>query len=242
MSYAGRCSSNDIEKANMLNQYFHSVFSSPKDYCFKVVNPQHSTISNFSICKTTIFEILATLDMTKTRGPDGLPPLFFRKTATEMCKTLNTMFKAVKRNRKIPKAWKKAVVLPIYKQGEYKLVENYRPCRCLTLKQDNREMHLRRTVRALHQVSFLETTRVCTTEISVHEHAGMLDLTQKIHLKERMKKANQVFSSLKRSVAFKVNMRIKLGFYKSMILPVLIYGSSCCNLNPGDMRNLEWFQ
>ena len=26
MSYAGRCSSNDIEKANMLNQYFHSVF------------------------------------------------------------------------------------------------------------------------------------------------------------------------------------------------------------------------
>ena len=23
MSYAGRCSSNDIEKANMLNQYFH---------------------------------------------------------------------------------------------------------------------------------------------------------------------------------------------------------------------------
>ena len=57
-----------------------------------------------------------------------------------------------------------------------------------------------------------------------------------------MKKANRVFCSLRRNVAFKVNMRIKLGLYKSMILPVLMYGSSCCNLNRGDMRNLERFQ
>ena len=44
------------------------------------------------------------------------------------------------------------------------------------------------------------------------------DLTWKIHLEERMKKANRVFYSLRRNVAFKVNMRIKLGLYKSMIL------------------------
>ena len=57
-----------------------------------------------------------------------------------------------------------------------------------------------------------------------------------------MKKANRVFYSLRRNVASKVNMRIKLGLYKSMILPVLMYGSSYCNLNRGDMRNLERFQ
>ena len=68
------------------------------------------------------------------------------------------------------------------------------------------------------------------------------DLTWKIYLEERMKKANRVFYSLRRNVAFKVNMRIKLGLYKSMILPVLMYGSSCCNLSRGDMRNLERFQ
>ena len=37
-------------------------------------------------------------------------------------------------------------------------------------------------------------------------------------------------------------MRIKLGLYKSMILAVLMCGSSCCILNQGDMRNLERFQ
>ena len=68
------------------------------------------------------------------------------------------------------------------------------------------------------------------------------DLIGKIHLEERMKKANRVFYSLIKNVAFKVNMRIKLWLYKSMILPVLMYGSSCCNLNRGDTRNLERFQ
>ena len=68
------------------------------------------------------------------------------------------------------------------------------------------------------------------------------DLTWKIHLEERLKKANRVFYSLRRNVAFKVSMRIKLGLYKSMILPVLMYGSPCCNLNREDMRNLERFQ
>ena len=134
MSYAGRCRSNDIEKANMLNQYFHSVFSPQKDFCFKDVNPQHSTISNVSICKTKNFKILATLDVTKTKASDGLPPLFFRKTATELCKILNTILKAVKRNRKLPKAWKIGAVSPIHNKGERKLVENYRPVSFLTLK------------------------------------------------------------------------------------------------------------
>ena len=38
-----------------------------------------------------------------------------------------------------------------------------------------------------------------------------LDLTWKIHSEERMKKPNRVFYSLRRNVAFKVKMRIKLG-------------------------------
>ena len=68
------------------------------------------------------------------------------------------------------------------------------------------------------------------------------DLTWQIQLEEKMKKTNRVFYSLRRNVAFKVNMRINLGLHKSIILPVLMYGFSCCNLNRGDMQNLERFQ
>ena len=51
-----------------------------------------------------------------------------------MCKTLNTMFKAVKRNRKLAKAWKIAADTPIHKKGEKKLVENYRPVSLLNIE------------------------------------------------------------------------------------------------------------
>ena len=42
--------------------------------------------------------------------------------------------KAVKRNRKLPKAWKIAAVSPIHKKGERKLVENYRPVSLLNIE------------------------------------------------------------------------------------------------------------
>ena len=51
-----------------------------------------------------------------------------------MCKTLKTIFKAVKRNRKLPKAWKIATVSPIHKKVERKLVENYSPVSLLNIE------------------------------------------------------------------------------------------------------------
>ena len=133
MSYAGRCSSNDIEKANMLNQYIHSVFSPRKDFCFKDVNPQHSTISNFSICKTNIFEILATLDVTKTRGLDGLPPLFFRKTATNVQNTGHYV-QSSQAEQEATQSLENSRCFAHPQEGERKLVENYRPVSLLNIE------------------------------------------------------------------------------------------------------------
>ena len=65
------------------------------------------------------------LDITKSRGPDGLPPIILQPTATEMTKILHCVFKNIKRERKIPDNWKVAAVLPIYKKGDKRLMENY---------------------------------------------------------------------------------------------------------------------
>ena len=43
-----------------------------------------------------------------------------------MSKTLNVLFKNIKRLRKMPSSWKTAAVSPIYKKDDRKLVENYR--------------------------------------------------------------------------------------------------------------------
>ena len=107
--------------------------------------------------------------MTKTRGPDGLPPLFFRKTATatEMCKTLNTIFRAVKRNRKLPKALKKAAVSPIHKQAEYKFVGNYRPVSLLNIESKIFEKCIYEELSA-HFIKFLSSKHGFVPQRSVY--------------------------------------------------------------------------
>ena len=115
------------EQVNMMNEFFHSVFSPKIPFSIqdvKLINPE---ITNFEISKKAFYEILLSLDATKSRGPNGIPPAFFQRTARETSKILNVLFKQIKRLRKIPNSWKIAAVTPIYKKDDRRKVENYRP-------------------------------------------------------------------------------------------------------------------
>ena len=68
------------------------------------------------------------------------------------------------------------------------------------------------------------------------------DLSWSKHIEERLRKANKVLYLLRRNVAVQVKPLIKLGLYKSQILPVLLYGFTCTNPSWGELQNLECFQ
>ena len=68
------------------------------------------------------------------------------------------------------------------------------------------------------------------------------DLTWTTHFDSRMSKANKTFYCIRRNLEFTVKMRIKLGLYKSLILPVLTYGLIICNISRNDLGRLERFQ
>ena len=61
-----------------------------------------------------------------------------------------------------------------------------------------------------------------------------------------MRYSFKVFSEeqnlLRRNIAPQVRQEIKLGLYKSLILPVLLYGSACTNPNRCELQQLERFQ
>ena len=61
------------------------------------------------------------------------------------------------------------------------------------------------------------------------------------HIEERLRKANKVQYLLRRNVAVQVKALIKLGLYKSLILPVLLYGFTCINPSRSELQNLECF-
>ena len=115
------------EKVNFLNEYFHSVFSPKSSFNLSDMKCENTILSNFSISKTYLNQIITELDVTKLRGPDGLPPIFFRRAAKEMTTILHCIFKNIKRLRKIPDKWKITAVSPIYKKSDKRLMKNYRP-------------------------------------------------------------------------------------------------------------------
>ena len=90
------------EKVSFLNDYFHSVFSPKSSFKLSDMKCENTILSKFSFSKTYLNQIITELDITKSRGPDGLPPIFFQRTAREMTTILHCVFKNIKRVRKKP--------------------------------------------------------------------------------------------------------------------------------------------
>ena len=121
------------EKVNFLIEYFHSVFSPKSSFNLSDMKCENTILSNFSISKTYLNQIVTELDITKSRGPDGLPPIFFQRTARELTTFLHCVFKNIKRVKKKPDKWKVAALSPTYRKGDKRLMENYRPVSLLNI-------------------------------------------------------------------------------------------------------------
>ena len=67
------------------------------------------------------------------------------------------------------------------------------------------------------------------------------DMTWSLPISDRLKIANKALYLLRRNVSPKVNVfvNVKLGLYKSILLPILLYGMNCVRLSPGSKRDLE---
>ena len=116
----------------MLNEFFHSMFS-PKTINSKDFKVQKPSPTNFDFSNSTIRNTIDDIDVTKSRGPNGIPPGFYVKTSKNHCNIMHSVLRNIKRLRKIPNSWKVAAVTPIFEKGERRKVENYRPVSLLNI-------------------------------------------------------------------------------------------------------------
>ena len=133
MQFRNESTQSVFRKAEMFNEYFHSVFAPKVDYNLSNIPVSNVSLTNFSTSKAKLRSIISDLDVSKTRGPNGYPPSFFVNSGEGMIHALHLLLKNIKRLRKIPKCWKRAVVSPIHKKGEKFLEENYRPISLLDI-------------------------------------------------------------------------------------------------------------
>jgi hypothetical protein len=113
------------EEANILNSYYDyaSVFccdhNVPK---IQLANSGETFIINIKMRK-----ILAKIGRNKLVGPDGVPGEILKLGGEAMTPYLARLLEISLNKATIPSNWKKATVVPIYKESNRLAVTNYKP-------------------------------------------------------------------------------------------------------------------
>jgi hypothetical protein len=123
----------DGEAANLLNDYFSSVFT--KEDCNNIPEPilvflgkiETEGLLTIQITREAVEKKLEQLKVDKCPGLDGLHPKMLFELRKEIAQPLATIFNSSLRCGIVPKDWKDAGVTPLFKKGKKAEAQNYRP-------------------------------------------------------------------------------------------------------------------
>ena len=117
------------EKANILNDFFASVFTVDDGNVphFNKRNPPNKFLNSVPFSYHSVLSALKKLPSKTSKSPDKYPALFLKSIADEIAIPLCFLFELSMKTGQIPTVWKKAIVIPVYKKGPSSLANNYRP-------------------------------------------------------------------------------------------------------------------
>lgn len=129
LKHQGQSYSTPIEKANVLNNQFKSVFTHEKRITRSLLpqHRQHPTIGDINITEPGVHKLLSKLKIHKACGPDDIGPRILKELADVTAPMLTSIFRKSYQTGELPADWKSANVTPIFKKGSKSDAANYRP-------------------------------------------------------------------------------------------------------------------
>ena len=110
-----------------LRRHFSSI-QSPDPPNHKInVTPVPTKFRFTTISEQTVLKKLASINVKKATGPDGISAKLLKMVAPAISPSLTSLFNYSLSQGKFPAAWKEANVTPVPKSGDKHFVNNYRP-------------------------------------------------------------------------------------------------------------------
>ena len=109
-------STDSLEKANILNQYFSSVFTVEDNTEPPTMN--YSNIPDMppiTVHINGVTKLLSDIKPYKSPGPDDIPAFLLKEVASQLAPPLTLIFQASLHQHKPPSNWKVAHVVPVFK-------------------------------------------------------------------------------------------------------------------------------
>lgn len=119
----------DKDKAELFNTFFGNHSNLDKSNARLPDSPQDVPvqISNIVITEQDALDVLLNLKVNKSSGPDGVSPRMLKEAAPSICSSLTKLINMSLMYGTFPSDWKLAHVVPVFKKGDKKLLNNYRP-------------------------------------------------------------------------------------------------------------------
>ena len=137
----------DLEKANILQDQFSSVFTNETDTDIPILQSRTPfTVENLLITAEIVTKEIKDLDVNKSCGPDEMHPRMLIELADHIAAPIALLFNLSIQGHKLPEDWKKAFISPIFKKGSRNLAINYRPISLTCILCKLMEKFVRRTI------------------------------------------------------------------------------------------------
>ena len=190
----GQHTEDDSEMADILNEYFASVFTSEDNTAMPPSLPpqDESFIDSFVFTENDILRTINKLKANKTPGPDKISPRIIKEVKNEILKPLSILFNKSLASGKVPSEWKLANVTPIFKKGDKSKPNNYRPisltsvvCKLMeTVIRDKVVTYLEENKLINNSQHGFRNKRSCLTNLldfyndvfSLHDECGSVDV------------------------------------------------------------------
>ena len=115
------------EKANVLNDYFHSVFTTDDDSPPSIPSCNIASVDKPQISIKGVADLINQLKSNKATGPDGISAQLLKLAPVDSAIILKCIFQQSLDSGIVPIDWKHALVTPIHKKDSKSSIGNYRP-------------------------------------------------------------------------------------------------------------------